>query len=226
MTRAGHWLLLLVMLNALAAGAVGQAGKEMKVDEGALRTKLLAASYLEAKLSEVDAESDDRKFTLKYVHQTKKAKAAGQAKYVEAVRKYNAALGVRSTALETIQKLLADVRAAEMDAFEVEATPIAFHLSAGKGLIVRTLETPAGKDGKPLPTAELKKLRGDGKLPGYQAAAKDVKADRLVRVYVDKSKFKSADAKDPDAVYPITMLVLVPATAGPVEMEFKPILLK
>lgn len=219
--RRMFFLLALVLLPPALAD--GQA-KAPKVDEAALRTKLLSAAYLEGKLEEADVDGDERKFTLEFIQQTRKPKAGGQAKYAEAARRYNEALNVRSTSLEQIQKLYANVKDAEKNAFEIEETPIAFHLSAGKGLVVRHLAVPTGKDGKKLSAAEVQKLRGDGRYPGYAAGLKDAAVGKQVRAYVDKAKLKPGAAKSDDTVYPITMLVLVaPPEAGD---EFKPVPLK
>jgi hypothetical protein len=216
--------LLLALLLLLAGPAEGQ-DKAGKVDEAAIRTKLLAGTYIEARLAEADAEGAERKFTIEYVHQTKKAKATGLARYTEAARRYNAALNVQSTALETIKELHAKVKEAEKETYEIDETPIRLQMSAGKNLVVRNLALPTDKDGKELRFTERQKLRGDGRYPGYQAQLKDLEADKKVRVYVDKSKVKAGAAKNDDTVYPITMIVLVPKLEQGVN-DFQPVPLK
>ncbi len=213
-------IVLLALPFLTPAMADGQA-KAAKMDVPALRAKLLAAAYLEGTLKEADVAGDERTFTLEFVQQTRKPKAGGQAKYAEAARRYNEALNIRSTSLEQIKKLYGDVKDAEKNAFDIEETAVPFQLSAGKTLLVRNLAVPTGKDGKKLSAAEVQKLRGDGRYPGYAAALKDVAVATQVRAYVDKAKLKPGAAKSDDTVYPITILVLVP----PPEMgdEFKPI---
>jgi hypothetical protein len=222
MCRAMGSLLVFGLLAAVPGLSEGQ-NKTPKLDEAAVRSKLLAGTYIEAKLTEADVE--ERKFTVEYTYQTKKAKATGQAKYTEAARRYNAALTVQSTALDTIKKLYAQVKEAEKEAYDIEETPIRFQLSAGKNLVVRNLAVPTDKDGKELRFTERQKLRGDGRYPGYQAPIKDLEADKLVRVYVDKPKLKAGAAKDEDTVYPVTMIVLVPKLEQGID-DFQPVPLK
>jgi hypothetical protein len=118
-SRACRVFLLLAVLMVLPNVAGGQ-NRAPKVDEAAVRAKLLSGTYIEARLTEVDAEGAERKFTVEYVQQTKKAKPAGQAKYTEAARRYNAALTVQSTALATIKELYAQVKEAEKDAYDLD----------------------------------------------------------------------------------------------------------
>jgi hypothetical protein len=176
---------------------------------------------------ELDADGDERTFVVEHVHQIKKANPGGPAKYATAVQRYNAALGIRSTSLEDLKKLLAAVKVAEKAAYEVEELPVKLKLSADKKLVVRDLAPPVGEDGKPrkLSAAELQKLRGDGRYPGYASNVKALEADRKVRVYFDKAKVKAGAAKDEESVYPVTVLALVPPPAE-TEDDFKPIPLK
>ncbi|MBL8792734.1 MAG: hypothetical protein JNM56_02385, partial [Planctomycetia bacterium] len=60
------FVLVPVLAVAQQAGAKGA-----KVDEAQLRTKLVAGTFVEGKLTAADVEGDDKKLTVSYMHQIK-----------------------------------------------------------------------------------------------------------------------------------------------------------
>jgi hypothetical protein len=214
-------LSLLVLLTVVVVPAAGQEPKA--VDEAAVRTRLLAATFIEGKLTELEVDGADKKIVLTYTMQNKKAKPGGIRKYQEAVLRYNASLDQRSTSLDLIKKLKADVDKAAKDAFDVKETPIPFDLQVTDKTPVRFASLPRNPDGSPKFTAaQQAKLRGDGRLPGYAARLADLNQQVVVRVYLDKAKLKKKAEKEP-AAYPVSLILIVPP--GP-EDEFRPIPLK
>jgi hypothetical protein len=106
--------------------------------------------------------------------------------------------------------------------YDIKEVPYQFPLETTKELKVRQLKlTPKeDKDGKPAKYTpdELKALKGDDpKLPGYTADAKDLSTDTLVRVYLDRTKFKPApklkpgeEPPDEPTAYPAAIIVILP----------------
>ena len=217
-------------LTALLAAAVlfpsltdAQTAKPAKVDPVKVRAKLLQGQYIEGKLVRIDA--NEKTFTFAYVVETKTPNPEGQKQYAAAFATFSAALAKRSTPLADLKKLQKEGIAAEKGAFNIEETQIAFELKGDKAFVVRTLVLPKGADGKvqKLTPADEKKLKGDPKQPGYYmgyaAEVKDLDQKKWVRAYLDK-KFKPAAGTKPDeAVYPATMLVIIPDP--PVVTNFK-----
>lgn len=202
------WLPALALLPSLA---VGQAKAPAKVDEAALRPKLLAAQYVEGKLTTLDLD-DDKKVVLTYTHvtETKKPKAAAAyKKYADAVNAYNAALGRRDTSLEQIEKLKGEVDSAIKDAFDVEEIPVKFELKVTDKTPIRFSAIPTNPD-------------GTAKKTGYTAKLSDLNKTNKVQVYFDKAKIKKGD-KGEDTVYPVDKIIIVLPKP---EDDFKPILLK
>jgi hypothetical protein len=208
--------------------------KKSTYDEDVVRTKLVGSTYIDGKLTVVEAEGEEPHFTVQYVHQIKTANKEGQKKLAEVTRAYNDA--VRRRDQNTAKRLYEEGQAAVMAAWDVQEYPITFDLKADKNLSVRTNVIPLGDDGKPkkLSAEEQKKAKGpDPKLPGLTASIKDLDVEQRVRFYIDKDKFKPAkkdDKKDKDkakekdkdadkttekpegekSVYPISMIVILP----------------
>ena len=218
---------LILGLLALPASAPGQAAKTAKVDPAALRAKLLQGQYVEGKMTAVDAAGDDKKLTLVYSYLVKAPKAAEYKKYAAAVAQFNFALEKRSTSLEDIKKIQAEVKKAQDAAFDVDETRVPFEISATAKTPVRTLFVPTNPDGtaKKLSAQEAAKLKGPNpNLPGNLAQFTDLK-DKTVRVTIDKTKLKPGVKPDETSVYPATMLIIVPTPLDPID-DLKPIVLK
>lgn len=222
----------LLILSPLAAQ---NETKKAKFDEDLVRTKLVAGTYIDGKLTVVEAEGEAPHFVVQYVHQIKTANKEGQKKLAQVTRAYNDA--VRRRDQNAAKKLYEEGQTAYAGAWDVEEFPVTFDLTADKNLHVRTNVIPLGDDGKPqkLSADEQKKLKGpDPKLPGNMASIKDLDVEQRVRFYIDKEKFKPAKkddkkdkAKDKDkdadktaekpepekVVYPISMIVILPNPA-------------
>ncbi len=228
MNRIYRSIALLAALGVLPALAVGQNTKPAKVDEASLRAKLLAGQFIDGKFTKLDVAGDEKTLVLTYTYQNRKVKQAGYKKFYDAALRYNAALDRRSTSLEEIRKLKADAEAAQKEAFEIEEIPVSFDLKLGEKTPIRTSNLPTGDDGKPrkLSAAELKKLQGDPKLPGYTAKLADLNKEDTVRIWLDKSKLKKGEEV---TAYPVSMiLVLPPPPPAPKDKDddFKPIPLR
>jgi len=184
------------------ASAQNQAGK---VDVAKVKAKLLTQQYIEGHITKIN--EDDKRFTFEYPFQIKKPNPQAQAKYNAILQQFNAALNVRSTSLDQLKKMQDDGHAAYKAAFEIEETPIPFELKGEKNLSVRTMFPPAGLDPKKkLTAAEIQKLKGDPRQPGYLATLKEVTPKEWVRVFLDKNKAK----KDGDTiVYPVTTIIII-----------------
>src|SRR5262249_26658945 len=97
-------------------------------------------------------------------------------------------------------------------------------------LKVRLSELPPKEDekGKRVPyTEEEKKQRkgDDPKLMGWNADLKELTADSLVRVYLDKAKLRELLKKkvdeDETAYYPASLILILPAPKEPKEPKKK-----
>jgi hypothetical protein len=207
--RVAPLLALCGTLVVLSAGSA-QTAKPVKLDEAAVRAKLLAGPAIEAKVSKVD--EDTGRVTLVYVHENKTLKPDGQKKLAEAQAKFNIIANRQTTSLEEFNKAKAEFQEAEKGAYNIEEVVVKLDFKGDDKLVVRTYLVPAGPDGKPkkLTEAEKKKLKGDPKLPGYQATLKDVAPDQNIRVSLDKAKLKAIGKSDDAPVYPITMILIEP----------------
>jgi len=171
-------------------------------DEAKIRAGLVNGKdgYVQGKLMAYDL--DKKEFSVQYVHQTKKANPAGQKK-LNAILAQARAAAVRKDQ-NAIEQLRPQYMAAQEEAWDVTNFPIDFECVGDKNIVFRTLQPPIDPDtGKPkkLTPAEEKKAKGDDpKLPGYIFDPKDLDNEMIVRVYIDKSKYKPAattDKKDP-----------------------------
>jgi hypothetical protein len=223
-------------------GIAQQTGaKGGKVDEVQLRSKLVAGTFIEGKLTAADVEGEDKKITVSYTHQIKTLNVENSKKIGQLIAQ---ARGIRDRNSAQFKQLQEQYNAAKAAEYDIQEIPITFECVTDKAVIVRTLAVPMGDDGKPkkLTPAEEKALKGpDAKQEGYKAELKDLDpGEQVVRIFLDKSKLKAApaapkkddkkDAKKDDAekkdaekteevavVYPITKIVIVPPkenTAG------------
>jgi hypothetical protein len=210
---------LLTALALLPVPLLAQGTKTTKLDEAGVRAKLLAGTSIEGKLTKLEIKGDTKELVLTYVHQNKTLKKGGQKKYLDAVARYNAALDQRNTSLDDIKKLKAAVEDAAKDCFDIEEIPVNFDLKITEKTLVRFSALPPNPDGSPksMSRAELDRLKGDPRLPGYMAKLADLNKTDTVRVTIDKKNIKKSDD---GSVYPATMILIVPTKP---EDEFKPI---
>jgi len=190
-----------------------------KVNEAAVRAKVLSGAFIPGKLTaaQVDEDKEDKTLTVTYVHQIKTLNTDVQKKVQQVL-----ADASRTKDKAKISKLAEEYKALQAALYKIEEVPFAFECKLDKDVVVRQLTLPVqlGDDGKPKKTSaeEERKLKGDGKYPGYAASLKDLDpGEQLVRVYLDKTKIKpstpaktaeGAEAEKP--VYPATLIVIVP----------------
>jgi hypothetical protein len=181
-----------------------------------LRAKMLTANYLDGQLTQVDA--DHLKFTFVCTYQNKKPVPAEVKKLNELTYRFQAALQRRSTSLAELEKMQAEGRQLLKTAYEVEETPVYFELKAEKNLVVRTVFTPNGPDGKPLRSpSDLQRLRVPNTQPVlYVASVKDLDKLHYYRLYIDKSKKPIPPAQaDELPVHTAGMFVIQPQPKEP-----------
>src|SRR5262245_2143481 len=87
--RLTVFLPLLILVPALAAPMTE--ADPAKEAEAKHRAKLLAARFFYAKLTAIDADGDEKKFTVEVPFQTKTPNADGQKKYQEVLKRYREA---------------------------------------------------------------------------------------------------------------------------------------
>lgn len=235
-------LICTVVLVPVLAIAQQNGGKGGKVDEVQLRSKLVAGTFIEGKLTAADVEGEAKKITVSYTHQIKTLNPEASKKMSQLVAQ---ARGIRDRNSPQFKQLQEQYNAAKAAEYDIQEIPITFECVTDKTVIVRTLAVPMGDDGKPkkLSPAEEKALKGpDAKQEGYKAELKDLDpGEQVVRIFLDKSKLKAApaatpkkddkkDAKKDDVekkdaekteeaamVYPINKIIIVPPkenTAG------------
>jgi hypothetical protein len=212
MVRSLRLVFLFLVLASLPSLGLAQFGTPRKsVDPVKLKAKLLSGTSIEGHLTKID--SDEKRFTCRYTHEEKKPIPAEQQKLNQLNQQWQQALAKRSTSLDQLQKLQEQCRAAYKTAFDIDETNVDFELQGEKSLAVRTLIEPTDADGKTkkLTYAEKQKLKGDPRLPGYQATLKDIDSKTWVRVYIDKNKKPMPGDKASEPIYPLTMIVIVPA---------------
>lgn len=174
------------------------------VDEAKIRAGLLSGKdgYIQGKLMAYDL--DKKEFTVQYVHQTKKANPAGQKKLNQILAQARVLASQKNQA--ALEQLRPQYMAAQTEAWDVTETPIVFECLGDKNMSFRTLQPPIDPDtgkAKKLSAAEEKKAKGDDlKAPGYVFDPKELDNEMIVRVYIDKAKYKAAapakdDKKDP-----------------------------
>lgn len=210
MVRLVRFALLILGIGCLPLVVEAQQAKTPKVEPDKIRAKLLMGTTIDGTFTKID-EGENR-FSFQHGYPVKTPNPEAQKKLALLMAQFNAALKIRSTALEDLKKLQTEGMAAEKAAFTVEEVPIPFEFKADNKLVIRTMLPPVGPDGKPkkLTAAEEKKLKGDPKYPGYQATLKDLDK-KLVRVTLDKTKPKPPAGTDPkDAVYSINLIIIIP----------------
>lgn len=203
-----HYVRPVILLTALAllpSLAVGQGAG--KVDPAKIKAKLLQQTYIDGHLKSID--EPEKRFAFEYVYEVKKAIPAGQAKFADVSRRWQAALNARNTGLEDLTKLQAEARTAYKAAFDIDSTPIPFELKGDKGLIVKTTIPPTDAAGNPkkLSSTDQAKLR-----TGLPITIKELNTKNWVRIYIDKTKKATPPAKEGDPlIYPITAIYVIPA---------------
>lgn len=233
--RLASLLALFLALPTLAAQDKDKDTKEpadpAKEAEAKYLAKLLAAKFFYGKLTAIDAEEDDKKFTVNVPFKGKTPNAEGLKKFNELKAQYRSAYLRRDAA--QAQQLYAELGEAYNGAYDMIDTEIDLQLVAGKNLIVRKPTLPPkepGDDGivRPYTAKELAVLKGSPVLPGWAATVKDLEQDGYVAVFIDRTKYKAAPTKtakdkakekekgkaegdkDEPVVYPIHMLVIIP----------------
>jgi hypothetical protein len=197
--------ILLIGLALLPSLAIGQA--TTKVDPAKIKAKLLQGTYIDGHLKNIDEA--EKRFSFEYVYEVKKAIPAGQAKFNDVNRRWQAALARQTTSLEDLTKLQTEARAAYKAAFDIDSTPIPFELKGDKGLIVKTTIPPTDAAGNPkkLSSTDQAKLRA-----GLPITVKELNTQNWVRIYIDRTKKPAAPAKEGDpTIYPITGIIVIPA---------------
>jgi len=200
-----------------------------KEAEAKYRAKLLAAKFFYAKLTAIDADNDEKKFTVTVPFKNKSVNAEGMKKYNEVLQRYRAAYLRRDGA--QVQQIYPELTEAYNGAYDVGESDLEFMLTAGKDLVVRKPTLPPkepGDDGivRPYTAKELAALKGSPVLPGWVGTVKDLEQDSHVAVFIDRTKYKPAPLKtakdkakekeksetdkDEPVVYAIHMLVIIP----------------
>jgi hypothetical protein len=164
------------------------------VDEAQLRSKLLAAAYVEGKVTEVKSADADgvQLVTVAYQHQIKRKVDPAAVRKAEILKKiYEKVL--ESKFEPAIQKFGEELNKAQQEASDTLLVPIAFTLRIDADVKLRTLEVPRTDDGKPkkLTPEEQKKLKGDPRLPGFIASVENLEDGQLVRFFLDRTKYRS-----------------------------------
>jgi hypothetical protein len=215
---------LLVVLPVLAADILNP---DKPDQDPVLRLKLLKGDYLTGKLTEINADGEEKTFSLEVTMKSKVENADQKKRYTDLYRQY--ADAYRRGNQGQVNNLLPQLKDAKDKMYEMQDVPYDFLLKAGKNFSVRRQKLlPKEEDGKVVPYTEeeRKKLKGDPKLPGYMAEVKDLDKDIPVRVYLDKVKLKlpaqpaKGKKKDKDEdkpeepiVHEITMIMILPPPA-------------
>lgn len=209
---------LLSILLTLPLSAV--LAEEKLVDEAQLRSKLLAAPYVEGKISDIKTSGENglRLVTVAYQHQIKRKVDPIAVKKAEILKKVYEKV-VESKFEPAIQKFGEELNKAQQEASDTLIVPIPFVVRVDAEVKLRTLEVPLGDDGKPkkLSADEQRKLKGAPRLPGFSAAVENLEDGQLVRFVLDRTRYrtpapkgKAKDSEEPKPSYPITMLTIVP----------------
>jgi hypothetical protein len=231
--RVAALLPLFVLMPALAQDKDAKDAKDpadaAKEAEAKYRAKLVGARFFYGKLTAIDAEGDEKKFTVTVPFKNKTVNAEGMKKYNEVLQRYRAAYIRRDAA--QVQQIYPELTEAYNGAYDVTESDLEFLLVAGKDLMVRKPTLPPkepGDDGitRPYTAKELAALKGSPILPGWTATAKELEQDGYVAVYIDRAKYKPAPMKtakdkakekektetdkDEPVLYPINMLVILP----------------
>lgn len=220
MMRAAFRLAILLPALLVLPLSAAQVADKANVDEAQLRSKLLAGAYVEGKLTDVRSGGEDgvKLVTVAYQHQIKRKVDPGAVRKAEILKKIYDKV-VESKFEPAIQKFGEELNKAQQEASDTVVVPITFVVRIDADVKLRTLEVPLADNGKPkkLTAEEQKKLKGDPRLPGFTASVENLEDGQLVRFYLDRLKYRSPPVKskgkegeESKAVYPLTMLVIVP----------------
>src|SRR5262245_21141491 len=103
MCRAFRFAMLLsAMLVPMLA--LGQGGQPAKIDPAKIRANLLMKNtYIDGKFTSINEE--EKTFSFQYTYLIRKPNPQGQAKLGEISRKFNMALAMRNTSLDTLKAM-------------------------------------------------------------------------------------------------------------------------
>jgi hypothetical protein len=185
--------------------------------EAQVRAKLLAQPAIEGRLVGLNIEK--KSVTVEYVHINKKpldpiAVKIAEAKVQFLKQAYDKA--VESKFQPVIDKLGEELSKAQKEASGIEEVPVEFHLRIEPESKLRNMSLPLDDNGKPkkLSGEELRKLKGDPRLPGYTASEDDLQMDQTVKFTIDKSKYRAPAKGTKEAeekpTYPLLMLQILP----------------
>lgn len=185
--------------------------------EAQVRAKLLAQPTIEGRIVALHIEK--KSLTVEYLHINKKVVDPITAKIAEAKvqflkQAYDKA--VESKFQPVIDKLGEELSKAQKEASGIEEVPVEFALRIESESKLRNMSLPLDDNGKPrkLSGEEMRKLKGDPRLPGYTATEDDLQMDQTVRITIDKSKYrapaKGSKEADPKPTYPLLMLQIQP----------------
>jgi hypothetical protein len=217
-----------------------------ELTEPEMRQALLAKPFLEGKLVDIDRTSEEKTFTLKVVWQVKTPSVEGSRRFRQVrqdlINRANQAIQQKNQ--QEFERLRDEYAAAEAACYDIEETPLDFHLKATADLKFRRMELPPREtpDGKVMRYTEKEKaeLRGkDTTLPGFKADLADFEDGCTVRVYLEKKKAPAANPKDKpadpkdkaadpkekpkeateatpaDTIYPVVTILLMPEPKTP-----------
>jgi len=217
--------------NPFAKGVPTTPGEKMSVDaakvaEARFKAKIMASPWFAAKLTAINVEGDEKRFTVEVPFQHRTLNAEKAKVYQEIVGRYQDAF--RRNDQNAVKQLYAEAYEAYIASFDVEDAPITYELKADKTFEVRKSALPPkepGDDGRirPYSAKELTELKGNARLPGYAATLKELDTDIMVAVYLDKAKMRPAPrplakakdkepepAPEADPALPVLTLVILP----------------
>jgi hypothetical protein len=215
-------LLALILSGVVSVPALlaQTAAPSPAVTEAQLRAKLLAAVYIEAKVAEVRLNSDPKVVVAEYIHVINRTPDPIAARKVEFLKPlYDKA--VESKFQPFIDKMAEALAKAQKEASGIEEVPITLTFRIDPETKVRTLIVPLDENGKPkkFSAEEMRKLKGDPRLPGLTATVENLEPYQKVWFYIDKVKFRPPKAtkdkatEEDKTIYPLSMLVIQPIPA-------------
>jgi hypothetical protein len=127
---------------------------------------------------------------------------------------------LRQREMQALVQALQRTQRDQANLFRVKQVEKDIEIQPGPDMKVRSLHPPVAHDEqgklKEYTALELKKLRGEGKLPGYAAALTDLQDGQVVKVHLarkkDATEPKDKDKKDPPAdEKPLATMILIEA---------------
>jgi hypothetical protein len=209
---------LLALVAAL--GATLQAGDSKdteKIDPKKVQTKekIESSGQFVGQLTKLDAEA--KKFTVryKYVEIDQNKVAQNTAHYNRRIVEINGIKNPQQRAFQ-FQQLQLDMQRRAQQAYKQASKD--FDLQAVDAIKVRVAQLPTILDedtGKPkkLTKDQIKELKGDPKLPGYNAEFNQLRVDQTVTVYLAKKAKTKKD--DPDTLPEPPKVVMIMIMSEP-----------